>query len=271
VCSGQGSSHTLLRVMLAVVGVCFVCVASSSAAVIISDSFAGTNGDAVHNRTPDTTNLPGQNWFSQGTGIDPNTSNNPFGLQPVINGNAALLSVNSSAFISLQSAGSYVKPAQFTVSADLMVGTTAGNFTGVGIGFNNINSAFDITQEISLGANGDLNLKQVLIAHYNSANFSGQAFNPNSFYHLTYLVDTVSGGVSDVILSNAFGTQFYSVSTTVFTNAKTAYVGIFANTTAAGTSGKVDNFLLTNAPEPASLALLVMSGAALLRPRRAGL
>jgi hypothetical protein len=158
-----------------------------------------------------------------------------------------------------------VKPTQLTISGDLEVGTIGGNNLGVGLGFN-ANTSYSVSQEISLGANGDLNLAQTLIAHYNPANFSGAAFSTASFYHLSYDIDTTTGGVSNIVLSNGLGSQSYTVSTTVFTGGNTVFAGIFTNSSANGVIGTVDNFALStpSVPEPPAVALLALGAIGLL-------
>jgi hypothetical protein len=247
--------------------VLFLDADSSQAAIItiVSDSFAGTNGSPVHGRTPDTVNLPGGTWFSVGTG---NPSNNPFGAPPTISGNTALLQVNSSAFISLQSSGGYIKPAQFTISGDLRVGSINQNNLGVGLAFNSINSDFSSALRITLGITGDLNFNQTLIASYNAGNFGGNQFDPDSFYHLTYTVDTSTGGVSGITLSNGLGSQNYTLSTTAFTNAMTAFAAIYSNAANVGTSGNIDNFLVSTVPEPSAFMLLLGMGSTVFGWRR---
>jgi len=239
---------------------------------IVSDTF-NTGSGSVIGRTPDAVNLPGDTYAS---------SDNPFGAPPNVTvgtgtggTGGAVMTVNSAGLVSIQSAGSYVKPAQFMISGDVKVGNIAGNNLGVGLGFNNINSnAFNDgdlpnkLQRITLGINGDLNFNQTLIASYSAANFGGNAFDPNSFYHLSYAVDTTTGGVSNITLSNGLGSQSYTLSTTAFTYAKTAYAAIYSNSGAVSTTGVIDNFMVEALPEPGGVVALLGLGALVVRRRR---
>jgi hypothetical protein len=258
-----------------VVGTLFVGDLSRAASIapIVSDDFSGNNGDAIHTRTPNVfpnVDLPGGSWYSVGTG---GGTNNPFGTVPTINGNTALVTGNGSAFISIQSAGAYAKPTRFMISGDLKPGNTVGDVEGVGLGFSSANNAFDLNQAISLSISGKLTFSNVhtLIGTYSSANFGGNGFAPTTFYHLSYTVDTSTGGVSGITLSNISGSQSFSLSTTAFTSAATAYAGIFSNSTnpaASSGSGNIDSFEVAFVPEPASIAVLVGAATLVLRRRR---
>jgi len=267
----NGNRLVTAAIAMALCGAMIAFTSAAQALIIVSDNFTGTDGATINGRTPNTSpniDLPGGSWFSSAVGVGTNPSSADV---PKISGNTAQLNVNNTAYIPIQSAGSYTKPAIFTISGDLKVGTITGDVEGVGLGFSNVNSTFDLTQEIALSTSGKLTTGNLhtLIATYNAANFGGHAFDPTTFYHLLYTVNTSALTVSDITLSNGFGSQSYTLTTSAFTDAKTAYAGIFSNATSGGTgpNGNIDNFLITT-PEPASLSLLAGGALLLLRRRR---
>ena len=77
-------------------------------------------------------------------------------------------------------------------------------------------------------------------------------------------VDTATGGIGKIALDG----QTYSFSTTAFTPAVTDIAGWYVNSWSGDTYGFMDNVLLTEIPEPATVALLLAAGALLPRRRR---
>ncbi len=254
---------------------------SASANVIISDAFTGSNNADIDGRTPDTTNLPGGTWSKQ-----PFNSSGTFNAtvqtddgDPAPRGqfNAAGNS-NGSIAIPITSSGAYTKPTEMTLSADLAMDDSA--VTRLALGFyselpaqadGNVVTDFFTGLEIqNRNFNGTLN-GEMRLWENGSVVASSIAYTgtwvPTDYHTLSYTVDTTTGAITDITLEGS--TSDYNFTSTAFTDANTAYAVVAVSYTwARDHKGHVDNFLLTEVPEPASLALFGAGAILILRKRR---
>lgn len=180
------------------------------------------------------------------------------------------------AAISIQSAGSYTKPATLAISGDLSPWYAGLSGTsGVGLGFysssiplhNGTYTPNPLTAftGLRLMSTGDLVLFENGVAGTSIA-FAGGTFNGSAFTTLSYEINTGTGAISNVQLAGSTAT--YNYSSTAFTDAATQYAGFF-NVGGQNSNGALDNFAVAEVvPEPASLAVIGMLGGAMLRRRR---
>ena len=239
--------------------------------VIISDTFTGTNGTLVTAHTPDT-NLPGGSWAQPDYDWGYNS----------ISGNTMLMNTSGSERISVASSGSYTKPTALSISADLKLGTVDdGTYVarGLGLGFWQTNtstsySAFrglfltpigSVTDADGIENNGGQGYATVAWS-----GVGGAAFDPNSFYTLSYDVDTATGRVTRVSLSgsNADFSSIVAVANNIFTYAQTTYAGLIVSANNGGKVGYADNFVVSTVPEPATIGLIGLGSVGVLSRRR---
>ena len=241
---------------------------SAHAGMIISTNFVsgGSNDSLDGTQIGLTTNLPGGNWI---WGAGWNWS------APLVNAtwmggtlqNAASFGEEKSALgISLASEGTYTKPATIHVSA-LVETTDSGHPNGRnGLGFwatiparSDSEVSFTGFTGVSFKADGTLAVIENGVA---GATASVSALAYSTLYSLSYDVDTTTGSLSNVV----FNGSSVSLSTTAFTSAATTYVGYATDT---GSRGGFTTFEVSSVPEPASLSILVLGGAALITRRKA--
>ncbi len=235
---------------------------------VIQDQFSGTNGASLSGKTPDTVNLPGGTW-SVGSGTAKYQSPNEL----------AFTAANGYMEIPTKS-GSYTPPSLLTISAALSVGGTNANgdpfSRGMGIGFFAVNASGKVGEfywaggmtldpagsasalgqvELDQGVGPGNNENRLVLVPYNAAAFGGAAFSTSAFYTLSYTINTSTGQISNVSLSNGTYTDTadytaidsYNTSA-IFTVANTAYAGII-NGSAGNATGYASNFELST-PQP---------------------
>jgi hypothetical protein len=244
---------------------------------IVYDQFDGINGNGVNGRTPDTVNLHGGYWTTNGVFPVVITASvgNP--------GSSMSIGPQSTALVSVASAGNYVKPAVMIIQADISLGSISGTdmpFRGVALGFDSAGSVappdngngfdgilIDPSGNLDLLTNGNTTTS---LLPYNAAVLG--VFNPSTFYTLSYEVNTLTGDLTNIYLSDLQGSEFLAdAGTNEFTDFETNFAGIQSSGNQAGQAAYVDNFIVA-VPEPASLCLFgiggLMLGALALRPRR---
>jgi hypothetical protein len=197
--------------------------------------------------TPDVTNLPGGAWSMDsvnvsgtfGAFIDTGDGNPAPSLHLYDVGGST-----GSAAISIESKGSYTKPAKFSLKVDIkelnpgmvllvgFYGTLPSNGAPATSGFTGLGYHTD-TGDLDLVENG---------AKKTTLKFTG-SFNSGGFNTLSYSVDTTAGSISKVALTGNNGS--YPFSTSAFTSAATQYV-VFGTETggAQGACQYFDNFVI---------------------------
>jgi hypothetical protein len=251
---------------------------------IVSDAFTGTNGLALAGRAPDTANLPGgtyvsNNYFGQAAPAIDTAGGNPLP--------SASSSANNMTLLTINSAGGYTKPTMMRISADLQMGPTnpvgfvelgfsavnPGNsnsfHAGVNNGFSGIRFRSDGALMLQTFTNPTLGAAEdtTVFATYDSGALG--ALSSTAFYNLKYDIDTTTGDISNITLSNGIGSVTYDLATTIFTGSNTSFLAIGSGSGTGGTIGHFDNLQLFElalvAPEPGSFALLGMGLVCLAR------
>jgi hypothetical protein len=232
------------------------CVAiSANATTIISDAFSGINGAAIDGRTPDGTDLPGGTEYVT-------TAGNGVPIPVILTGSGnpaptASTGFHSSASISIASTGTYVKPIQFVISADLCVNTITGSGTsegrGVALGFYSVanpRASDDSTNFTGLvfgnnSGSGTLYLYIAGTGVVGSVTVLNGTLNTTSFYNVTYTVNTANGSLSNILFN---GTAVVGLpATTAFTDAATSRAAFYGSSDSGGRTGYVDNFTVSTA------------------------
>lgn len=253
------------------------------AQTIISDTFTGGgNGTTLIGRMPET-DLPGGAWLkATGQGSWSTTTN------AILNGGygnplpGSFGNFQSASAVSLASAGTYVKPTRLTISADLspkdVVGP-ASDGRGIALGFfSAVGDGQQFSQNFFTGlvldSAGNLNL----VSDPNPTDFFnagstklspvafGGTFDTNAFHRLSYDVNTVTGAVSNIRLG-ASTADYSSLSAPLFTDAATAFAGMYESSAVGTGLSALDNFLVV-VPEASTMALGLLTGAGLLGLRR---
>ena len=270
------SSSRLRRTApLALTAGLLLCGAASSlrAQTIISDGFSGTNGATLNGRTPDTTDLPGTTYTtsSQNTG--------PY-QQPSIStaatnatgGTSADSGFNGSASLSIASTGTFTKPTTLTLSASIEINNiqddnSAALARGIGLGFftavpanNSADNGNTNFYGLNVAPSGALYLEENGVRGTEIA-AAPAGFSTADFYTLSYTVNTVTGGISNI----SFDGQNDGSIAADFTDAITNRVGFYGSTAKnAAFNGFVDNFEVSGVvPEPSTWATMI-GGLALL-------
>lgn len=253
-------STSVLRLMATVV--VFGLSAFTLQAQIIFDTFDGTNGALVSAHTPNT-DLPASSYIQNSLNVSWHDA--------IIQNNTAQLNTDMGVGISISSSGGYTKPTNFTISADLNLGTVTGTANGRGVGLGFYDTVSNAAPHgianflgLALSPSGNLSLvsadgaQTTTVTSIQSFAYSG-IWNAAISHSLSYDVDTTTGNISNVVLDS---TSYAFNSTALFTNAKTANAGFVVSSAAAGL-GYVDNFAVV--PEPsavcfAGLALVLLVG-----------
>jgi hypothetical protein len=162
----------------------------------------------------------------------------------LIQTNAAELNADVGVNVSVASTGSYAKPSNLTISANLNPQVTTGTqgFRGVGLGYFSAaggGNGFTSFTGLALNPNGNLTLIENAASGASVA-YSG-SWTANQMHPVSYTIDARSGSVSNVLLDG----QSKSFTTTAFTNAATTRAGFFVSAAVGGQKGLVDDFLLS--------------------------
>jgi hypothetical protein len=200
----------------------------------IFDSFGGKNGERIDGRTPDKANAPGGKWSIVG-----NANPSVKASKRPDEYNIPMMELTGGAIaIPISSQGSYTKPKQFTISAEIMgvIGTPR-----VGLGFY---SALPARPDKKAGTKGDIESKNftglIMLASGSGddgaltlfqngkekqrVKYTGK-FDPNELHRLSYDVDTTSGAISNVRLTGS-SSDYSAFNSTAFTDAATAYAAV---------------------------------------------
>ena len=242
----------------------FIATSQVRGQVIIQDMFSGANGTTIVGQAPDTANLPSGTWSASNVDSAKYTSPNQLTITAA---NGCLQIPTSSA--------SYTPPSVLTISAALCVNNiNAGDVYGRGLGlgfyataqssgvaeFNwsggltldvagtNNAGAGSVEPDMGGGPTGEIRPASTIVP-FPTAVFG--AFSTSKFYTLSYSIDTTTGQISNVSLSDGTitDTADYAAidnfdTTGVFTAANTAYAAIL-NTSSAHLTGFVSNFELS--------------------------
>ncbi len=189
----------------------------------------------------------------------------------------------------LASAGSYVKPTEFTISADLNLngmvpdpsevvsagqtgiirGITLGFFdnasTGtnlfnerrspLGVTYNDAGHLMLVVPNLPLGAS-------TILASVSTFGPGNTPIPTTGTHNLSYLVDTTTQSISNVTFDGV--AVNFGVPVTQFTDAATAYAGSYAASGLGNTFGTLDNFTITAVPEPSTFILCGLGAVGLL-------
>lgn len=225
----------------------------------------GSNQTLDGTNTGLTTNQPGSSWI-WGAGWNWTGPQVYATWMGGTNQNIATLGEEKTALgLALSSTGAYTKPTSIHIAGDLNVTTNTQRLTGGGLGFwsamaDRNDTLTSVTHFTGLLVNGggDVVLYEDGVV---KTTVSTSALAVNTYYNLSYDIDTTTGGISNVSFN---GSTLSGFSSTAFTDAATAYVGVMSNN-----SGRTefDNFVVSSVPEPALLTLLGLGGLALLRRR----
>jgi hypothetical protein len=216
---------------------------SSGGSNFIQAAFNGTDNETIVGTSPDKIDLPGGKYLVD----EVNVSAGDFAsFVDTGAGNPApalhLYDVGGSSgsvAISISSAGSYVKPAELSIQADVM---TLNPSTVLFLGFyptppaTGTDSLKGLTGLALHTDTGSLDLVEAGVVKTNIA-YTGK-FNAGAFSTLTYSINTSTGAISSVTLTGSKST--YDFSSTAFTNSATAYAAV--GTEAGGPSGACSYF-----------------------------
>ena len=221
--------------------------------------------------SPSVTNLPGGVW-QEAHGWDwaePRTRGTGYGGTP----SAAVLQDDTGLAVSLASSGSYTKPEQMTISADVAITAGEPGVGSVALGFyadppppadragTGVNERTNFT---GLLLSDDGSLQLIEYGTLIGTALDGPDLDRDTFYNLSYEVDTTDGSIENVQLDgNPF--NFTSVA---FTDAATMFAAFLASG-GQNTDGAVDNFTIESietvaVPEPASMIVWTLLGLGLM-------
>jgi len=242
-------------------------LAAASQAAIIDTNFQSTGSRQFLPGTTTglTANEPGGNWivgagWNWGNPFVPATWDPP-GI-PTNLGN--LVEEKTVLGLSIASSGGYTKPAQLRLSTDIEF-PGSRNHTG-GVGFfsvmppraDNQNQFLHFTGLVLNEPNGTVQVMAdgALVG----SPVSVGTISEGVFHNVSYEIDTLSGGLSNVLFN---GTPVLGLSSTAFTDAATMYAAVVVG---GASRAYFNHFAVSEVstaaavPEPASLALLVPGG-----------
>lgn len=214
---------------------------------LVEDTFTAGNGTTLEGRTPAPTDLPGGNWARANTYWASSVQDNTFRMGP-----------DNGWTVPLASFGSYARPSKLRLSADLKVNNMdngSGNGGGVGLGFNLIagggSNPHGSVTALRLDRLGKLSFRRGEgggLGDLASVPWSGPAFDPFQFYHLSYEVDSFNGTISNIQVTGGAGdstSDYSSLSTAAagyFKGSLVTYAYIWGNSGSGGSTGFLDNF-----------------------------
>ncbi len=269
------------RCMLAVVAVVTLVSSQAAAAFIVFDGFDGAgNGVTISGRTPSDANLPGDTWV-RATNQDPFRSTHTAGYGNPLPGTFGTPQAASA--ISIASAGGYTKPTKLQISADIAprnLDGPASDGRGIALGFYSTVGTSQVFSQnhftgLVLDSAGYLNL----VHDPNPTGFFGSGsvlgtpiafdgtWDADLLRRLSYEVDTTTGAINNISLEGSSAT--YSFTTALFTDANTAYAGMYTSSSSGGTRhGALDNFQVVPEPGAWLLALIALACGLLVRRRK---
>jgi len=216
---------------------------------LIEDTFTADSGTGIEGRTPSPTNLPGGNWARQNTYWASSIQGDAFQMGP-----------DNGWTVPLASSGAYARPSKLRLSADLTVNNLdngSGNGGGISLGFNSQlgcgAAGYTAFCGLRLDRDGTLTFRRDNADRANVPwSGSDPAFNPTNSYHLSYEVDTLSGDLSNVQLTDntADFSSLVSAAAGQFTPAHTAYASFHGNSGNGGSTGYLDNFKVERVGDP---------------------
>jgi hypothetical protein len=251
---------------------------SNTGAVILDDTFtdAGTgpytNGAVITTNKPDIADLPGSSYTYFSTFY-------PYPGGTIVtgvgnSGSAVSVGPQSNIVASLQSGSTYAEPSVLTLSVDLEMHTIAGSdelSRGIGLGLNAFvpnsfpNNLNPINNGVLVNAatgnlyftasNGSV-ITAITGGTYNSTLLG--TFSANKFYTLTFTVNTATGVVTNLSLSDSQGAEIIASPGTLAgfvtgtgTSTSTAnYVDVSSNANSGGATGYIDNLIVSVAAAP---------------------
>ena len=242
--------HSVINRYRAILGALALLPLTGNAQVtIISDKFTAPDETLFANHRPDT-NLPCGTY----------TSNvGEYWGKTFISGDAAQLSTDQAEFIPIASTGGYVKPDKLTVSIDLNVGSLTtteaaedANY-GAGLGFYPIgdtprlHAPSGFTGLIVSPYSGNLSLFKNGVLQQ-SLPYKGTNWDAAIDHGLSYTVDVITGGLSNVVWD---GATYSFDETDVFTDEATSNVGFVVSSSTGGKIAYFHNFKVVGESLPA--------------------
>ncbi len=243
------------------------------AQVYIADDFS-TPGDVNQNRTPNIATIDGRNYVKV-------TNNATYSTAVNINPpGTARMYTNVGGAISLADAAGFAKPDQLQISSTFSTGTLTNNSPartgrGVYLGFwSDVQFTTDsMTDMYGVFVNADSGR---LVLWQGEASSTGAAaatldyigtWDDSVFHTMSYKVD-ISGtitGTAGNIYDFVFDGESYDWGTvSLFTDANTEYAGFGVSAAVVGQYGEFDQWAVTAIPEPASGAMVISLGIALV-------
>ncbi len=249
------------------------------AGVIISDSFiTGTVGNDINGRTPNTTDVPGTTWVQNGyyNGTLGGATGGSVYQDQIVSSPSAALQLGAEAGDGIALTGvtapalslSYI----FNIKSDTPNVGNPANGSGLGF-FRNANAGPSGPGALT-GFSGVTVSMTGAVALFNNgvsvATGTISGFNVNSTHSESYIVNTTTGAISNLLVDGSSVT-LTGTTTGIFTGTNIKEFGITNNAGGYGSSFDyiTDATLSSPAvPEPASLGLLGAGAAGLLILRR---